>query len=138
MSGMLLGVRDGITVGAVTMAIYSVLNPYGIAHPLVTASQIAGESLAGASGGLAARLGLGRAPAGVRIPVLVACGVGLTAVYDLLTNVATGILFGQMRATLIGGVPFALWHMGTNAVLFGVLGAPLAGVLEHYRPRLSF
>ena len=136
-SGMLLGLRDGIAVGALTMSVYSVLNPYGMAHPLVTVSQVAGEVLAGAAGAMAARLGLGRAPVPLRAAVLVACGIGLTAVYDLLTNVASGVLFGQMRATLIGGIPFALIHIGTNAALFGVVGTPLAGVLEIYRPRLS-
>ncbi len=136
-SGVLLGARDGIMVGAVTMAIYSLLNPYGAAHPLVMLAQISGEGLAGAAGGIAARLGLGRAKLRPRAAVLVALGIGLTAVFDLLTNIATGVLFGQMRATLIGGIPFALWHMGTNAGLFGAIGTPLVGVLETYRSRLS-
>ena len=43
-SGVLLGARDGALVGAVTMTIYSVLNPYGPAHPLVTLAQLAGEN----------------------------------------------------------------------------------------------
>ena len=136
-SGVLLGARDGSLVGIVTMSIYSLLNPYGAAHPLVTLAQVAGEALAGAAGGVAARLGLGRARAMVRAAVLVGLGVALTAVYDALTNLATGVLFGQLRATMIGGIPFALWHMGTNAALFGTLGVPLVGVLESYRPRLS-
>jgi hypothetical protein len=137
-SGVLLGARDGILVGGVTMLIYSLLNPYGAAHPLVTLAQVSGESVAGAAGGVAARLGLGRARIAARVPVLVVLGIVITAIFDGLTNLATGVLFGQMRATLIGGIPFALWHMGTNAALFGALGAPLAGVLESYRPRLSY
>lgn len=136
-SGVLLGSRDGALVGGVTMMIFTVLNPYGPAHPLVMLAQVSGEALTGATGGLAARMGLGRARLWVRIATLVVLGVVLTAVFDTITNVATGILFGQMRATLIGGIPFALWHMATNAGLFGTLGAPLVGVLESYRSRLS-
>jgi len=137
-SGVLLGARDGGLVGTVTMSIYSLLNPYGAAHPLVTLAQVAGEALAGVAGGVAGGLGLGRARAGVRAAVLAGLGLVLTATYDALTNLATGALFGQMRATFIGGIPFALWHMGTNAALFGTLGVPLVGMLESYRARLSF
>ena len=137
-SGLLLGTRDGALVGGVTEAIYSLLNPYGPAHPLVTIAQVAGMATSGAAGGIAARLGLGRIHAAPRAVMLVGLGLVLTAVFDLLTNLATGVLFGQMRATLIGGLPFALFHMGTNAALFGTLGVQLCGVLETYRPRLSF
>jgi hypothetical protein len=136
-SGVLLGARGGALVGVVTMLIYSVLNPYGVAPPLVTLAQVAGEALTGACGGVVARLGLGRAPVGVRVVVLAGIGAVLTAIYDALTNVATGVLFGQMRATLIGGLPFALFHLGTNAALFGTLGVPVVGVVESNRPRLA-
>ncbi len=134
-SGVLLGVRDGAGVGALTMLLYSLLNPYGTAHPLVTASQVLGEALVGATGGTAA--GLARAPAAVRAAVLGLAGALLTLVYDLVTNVATGIVFGQMRVTLLGGIPFALWHIGTNAALFAAIGPVLVAVLQRYRARLS-
>lgn len=136
-SGVLLGARDGALVGAVTMGIFTLLNPYGSAHPIVMLAQVSGEAITGAMGGIAAGLGIGRAPLAVRIGTLVVLGFTLTAIFDTLTNLATGVLFGQMRATLLGGIPFALWHMGTNAALFGIIGAPLVGVLESYRPRLS-
>ena len=45
-SGVLLGARDGALVGTLTELIYSLLNPYGPAHPLVTLSQVIGESSA--------------------------------------------------------------------------------------------
>jgi len=134
--GLLLGVRDGGLVGAATMFLYSVLNPYGAAHPLVTLAQVAGETLTGVTGGLLGRIGLdSRAPA-VRAATLGIAGAGLTAFYDFVTNLATGFLYGQMRITLIGGIPLSLWHIGTNATIFAALGTPLLGVLGHYRSRL--
>jgi hypothetical protein len=136
-SGVMLGARDGAVVGIVTMLVYSLLNPYGPAHPLITVAQVAGEALAGVAGGISAGLGLGRIRPSARALFLVPAGIVLTGVYDLLTNLATAALFGQWRATLIGGIPLSLWHMGTNAVLFGALGVPLVAVLEHYRSRLS-
>lgn len=135
-SGVLLGARDGAGVGALTMVVYSLLNPYGAVHPLVTAAQVAGEVLAGLAGAACAASGLPARGLVTRALVLGVTGAVLTAVYDLLTNLATGVLFGQVRLTLIGGIPFALWHMATNTALFAGLGGPLVGVLARYRQRL--
>lgn len=136
-SGVLLGVRDGMLVGAVTELIYSLVNPYGAVHPLVTAAQVSGEALAGLAGGLAGALRLPAAPLPVRMPVLALAGGLVTLVFDFLTNLATGVLFGQMRATLVAGIPFALWHVFWNVVLFAVLGTPLVAVFARYRARLA-
>ena len=73
-SGVLLGARDGALVGAVTMLVYSLLNPYGAVHPLVTASQVAGEVLAGLAGAGFAAAGLAAAPIPWRAAML---GTGL-------------------------------------------------------------
>ncbi len=134
-SGVLLGVRDGAGVAALTMLVYSLLNPYGAAHPLVTGSQVAAEALAGAAGGALAFLT--RRPARVRAALLAPVGALLTVVYDLITNLATGLVYGQMRAVLLGGIPFALWHIATNTALFAVGGTAIVGVLARYRERLS-
>lgn len=134
-SGVLLGARDGALVGALTMLLYSLLNPYGMAHPLVTAAQVAGEVLAGAAGGALA--GVAAWPPAARAALLGFAGAALTAVYDLLTNLASGVVYGQMRLVLIGGIPFALWHVGTNLALFAVAGTPVVAVFARYRSRLS-
>lgn len=136
-SGVLLDARDGALVGALSELIFSLLNPYGAVHPLVTVSQVAGLALAGAVGGLAARLGLPERRPGVRAVGLALIGLSITAFFDLITNLATGAVYGQMKLTLIGGIPFALVHIGTNVVLFAALGTPLAAVFAHYRARLS-
>ena len=134
-AGVLLGARDGAAVAALTMLLYSLLNPYGMAHPLVTASQVIGEALVGAAGG--ATLGFARSPAMMRAVLLGLTGALLALCYDLLTNVATGVVFGQMRVTLLGGIPFALWHIAWVTVLFAALGPALVAVLVRYRARLS-
>ena len=103
----------------------------------MTLSQVIGESSAGAAGGLAARAGLpGRSPP-ARAVTLAIAGAGLTAWFDLITNLAGGVVYGKLRATLIGGIPFSLWHIGTNVALFAIAGTPLVTVFAHYRSRLS-
>jgi hypothetical protein len=136
-SGVLLGARGGVLVGTLTMLIFTLLNPYGPAHPLVMAAQVAGEALTGAAGAAFATAGLPERPVPVRIASLAVAALLLTATFDLLTNLATGVMLGPVRLTLLQGIPFALWHIGWNIVLFVALGTPLVGVFAHYRTRLS-
>jgi hypothetical protein len=136
-AGVLLGFRDGALVGALTMLLYTLLNPYGPAPPLVMLGQVLGSALAGWGGGLFARLGGAAWPARARAGGLAVAALLSTAIYDLLTNVATGLVFGQMRTWLVAGIPFSLWHIGFNVALFVALGTPLAGVLGRYAARLS-
>ena len=136
-SGILLGVRDGALVGALSELLYSLLNPYGSAHPLVTLSQVLGIAAAGVAGGVAVRAGLPVLPPTIRAGALVLASIGLTAFFDFLTNLAGGIVYGQLRVMLIGGIPFSLVHIGTNILLFALIGTPLVGVFARYRHRLS-
>ena len=136
-AGVLLGARDGAGVGILTMTLFSLLNPYGPAHPLVTLSQVLGMAAAGLAGAWAARLGLPQRATRVRAISLAALAIPLTAFYDLITNLATGVLLGQIRVTLLMGIPFSLWHIGYNVALFAVIGTPLVGVCGRYAARLS-
>ena len=136
-SGVLLGARDGALVGALTMLVYSLLNPYGPAPPAVTAAQVAGTALSGLAGAAFRAVGLAERALPARATALAVSAVLITAFYDLLTNVATGLVFGQMRTWLVAGIPFALWHIGYNVVLFVALGAPLTAVSARYAQRLS-
>ena len=136
-SGVLLGGRDGALVGSLTMLVYTLLNPYGPAHPFVMLAQILGCAAAGLAGAWFAGSGGPARPAGIRAAFLAATAVLVTALYDLLTNVATGLVFGQMRTWLVAGVPFSLWHIGYNVALFVALGTPLIAVFARYAERLS-
>jgi hypothetical protein len=136
-AGVLLGMRDGALAGGLTMLVYSLLNPYGPAHPLVTAAQVLGQVPAGIAGGIFAALGLQGRSVAVRGVVLAGVGLVLTIWFDLVTNVATGLVLGQMRVVLLQGIPFAIWHTGSNVLLFVLLGTPLVAVFGRYRARLS-
>ena len=113
-AGVLLGARDGMLVGALTMLLFTSLNPYGPAPPLVMVAQVLGEALSGLGGAMFARMGGPSWPAAWRALGLGVWALGLTA-----------------------GIPFSLWHIGLNVALFVTLGVPLAGVLGRYAQRLS-
>jgi len=134
-AGVLLGPRDGAVVAGITELLYSLLNPYGVAPPLVTAAQVLGMALVGAAGGL--RRVWEVRPLVLRGVLLGVAAALLTAVFDLLTNVATGLVFGQMKVWILGGIPFSLVHIGWNAAVFARLGPAIVAVLARYRARLS-
>jgi len=136
-SGVLLGVRAGAGVAALTMLAYSLLNPYGAAPPLVTVSQVVGEAGYAVAGGVLARLEVPSYGPLVRAAALAVAAVATTVWFDLLTNLATAWMLGQLRATMIGGIPFALLHLAWNLIAFVAVGAALLPVLARYRARLS-
>ena len=136
-SGVLLGMRDGALVGGLTMLVYTLLNPYGPAHPVVMTSQVLGTALAGVAGGVYARAGLATRSAVTRAWTLALIAVVVTAVFDLVTNVATGLVYGQMMTWLVAGIPFSLWHIGYNVLLFTAIGTPLVAVFARYGARLA-
>ena len=126
LSGALIGAAWGAWVGGVARLIFSVGNPYGPPHPLVLGAQVLGGAMVGAWGGVAgrwllARTGLG-AGAKARTLILLASGFVVTTAYDLLTNLAQGVVFGSIPATLVLGALPALQHIGSNLVIFAVLG----------------
>jgi hypothetical protein len=135
-AGVLLG-GAGIAVAALMEGIYALLNPWGPVHPVVLAGQVTGMALAAAAGALFAAM---RGPCWNpmwRIPALAVAGALVTMVFDVLTNAATGIAYGQVRVWLLQGLPWMLGHVTWNAIIFAAVGTPLSGVFGHYRARLS-
>ncbi|HKA23834.1 MAG TPA: hypothetical protein VKF80_02505 [Candidatus Eisenbacteria bacterium] len=134
-AGYLLGARAGAVVGGLAMGLYSLANPYGLAHPAVFASQVVGRAFVGLTGGWAAKLGLPRS-ASARAAVLVAWAAAGAAFYDTLTNVATGFAFGAVLPSLVMGMPWALAHLLSNAAVYAVVGVPLTTALDARRAAL--
>lgn len=134
-AGYLLGARTGAMVGGLAMGLYSLANPYGLAHPVVLASQVLGRAFVGLTGGWAARLGLPRAAAG-RAAALVAWAAAGALFYDAITNVGTGLVFGALVPSLVMGAPWALAHLLSNAAVYAVVGVPLTVALDTRRGAL--
>ncbi len=140
-SGFLLGAIEGALVGVIAMCIYTTLiSPYGIPPLPIAVAQIVSMGLIGLAGGLASAM--------VRVatwrrtfssPLLFAiavgiCGVVLTMIYDLLTNLAVAFVMGQWMPVLVAAVPFALLHILSNLAIFLIL-SPL--LLRLSKTRIS-
>jgi hypothetical protein len=130
MAGGFCGARLGSAVGALSILVFSVLNPLGPAPAPLLAAQVAGFALAGAGGGVVApRL----APAGgAGVAAAAAAGFVLTTAYDILTTAATAfIALGASRfieglgGVALAGAVFVAWHVGVNTAVFAVAVPPL-------------
>jgi uncharacterized membrane protein len=121
-SGFLFGPTVGASVGILTWLVYGTLNPYGFSLPVLISTSFM-ESLYGIVGGF---LGT-RANMGIGLTSNLKYGIVgflLTFVYDLVTNIVSGLSAGiPLSVALITGIPFAIAHEGSNAVFF-FLGAP--------------
>ena len=119
-SGFLFGARAGALVGVLTWSIYGLLNPYGFNLPIYVATATS-ETIYGLAGGLLRRSGALSSRDGLPWSVykMGALGFSLTAIYDLLTNLAFALSFGvPILLALATGAFLALVHELTNAAIF--------------------
>lgn len=131
-AGFIFGPLIGASVGILTWMVYGTINPYGFSLPILMATSI-GESLYGIAGGL---LGA-RSPRVVSLTLSTSVkfaiiGFLLTFIYDLMTNVTSGLTAGiPITVALLSGIPFAIVHEFSNALFFFIGAPPLASALCH-------
>jgi hypothetical protein len=133
-SGCAFGPALGATVGILTWLVYGTLNPYGFSLPVLVATAL-GESLYGVTGGLiGARGGLGEGTsASFKFAII---GFLLTFIYDLATNIVSGLTAGiPIAVALVAGIPFALAHEASNAAFFFVGARPLIDAVDRLIPK---
>jgi hypothetical protein len=137
-AGIFCGVRLGSAIGAISMLIFSLLNPLGPAPAPLLAAQVAGFALIGSGGGI---IGPRIAPARASgAAASAAAGFALTFVYDLLTTVATAfIALGAFRfiegfgGVALAGIVFVAWHVGVNTAIFAVCVPPLMRAVRSWQ-----
>jgi len=122
LSGMMLGVRRGLIVGAVAMFIFSSLNAYGPAAPPLLIAQMLGMMIVGGTGGFLQNLFGSRVPPAWLLGLI---GFVLTFVYDLLTTLSAIVIVktgvpGFLTAVATGFY-FFLLHQISNTVIFAFL-----------------
>jgi len=135
-SGFTFGPLVGGTVGVLTWLVYGTINPYGFSLPILAATCI-GESIYGLVGGLLGGMevhGTDDSKGGhfwffnFRFGII---GFLLTFVYDLFTNVVSGLVVGiPIAVALMSGIPFAIAHEFSNTAFFFVGVSALVKVIR--------
>ena len=123
LSGVFLGIIDGLAVALVGGTIFVFFNPNGPQTIMpVGLAQIVGFMLFGFAGGLLRPLILKNPNSRKVIVISAMTGLGLTFWYDFSTNFALAVLhiYGPFWVTLIGGLSFAIIHIISNTIIFGL------------------
>jgi len=132
-AGFRFGCLVGASVGVLSWCIYGTLNPYGFSLPILISTSL-GEAVYGLVGGLL-RISIPNPMNKVKwfafslkLGVL---GFLLTFLYDLETNLVFAYTFGvPVPVALAMGVPFAVTHEVSNALLFALAGPPIVFALK--------
>ncbi|HVP37390.1 MAG TPA: ECF transporter S component [Terriglobales bacterium] len=120
-SGFLLGIIEGGIVGALSMSIYTVFNPYGLAPIPIAIAQVLSMFIIGISGGLFFSLRFFRGVITVTFIWMGLAGLILTLLYDFLTNSGVAIVMGKFLPVMLAAVPFSLTHLISNVIIFVLL-----------------
>ena len=144
-AGYTLGLRRGATVAVASWAVYGTLNPWGpTTGPLLITVMGAETLYALAGAGVRWLLPPGRVRLGPGLATLL-FGVGAlvaTGLYDLVTNVYTGVVWAQVTAsddlgrwiwvmlTHPGAVFFYVLHVGSNLAFFTTLGPAMVKAVD--------
>ena len=132
--GYAFGSLVGGSVGVLTWLVYGTINPYGFSLPIQVTTCL-GEGLYGIVGDLFSRVEADaeeeRCHLGFVQPKFAIVGFLLTFVYDIFTNIVSGIVIGiPLVVALASGIPFAFAHEFSNTVLFLVGVMPLVSAIR--------
>jgi hypothetical protein len=141
LSGVFLGVADGLAVAFIAGIIFVLFNPNGPQTILlVGAAQMVGFLLFGLAGGVIRPLILIKSDARRIAGLIVIVGASLTLWYDVSTNLILAIIIGPLWPTLIGGLGFGIIHFISNAVIFGMSSLIINRIwkrIQHIMPPLA-
>jgi hypothetical protein len=127
-SGYMMGSLMGAFTGLLVWLIYGTINPFGFSLPIFV-STIIGETMFGIAGGFFTARNLD-STFGFD-PWAAATGFLLTFIYDLFTNIVSGVTAGvPIFMALITGIPFMLAHMLSNMLFFGLGFKPLVNSIN--------
>ena len=137
-TGLVFGSISGMTVGFLSWIIYGIVNPYGFSLPILF-STAGMEAVYGFAGGLVGRnegkLLEGGVFTGIKYAII---GFILTFMYDVVTNIVMAATFGiDWSVALIGGIPFALAHEISNAVIFFIGVIPAVNGIHRVIPEMK-
>lgn len=134
-SGYLLGLRNGIFIGAAAEAIFSLTNPYGIPSPPLFIAQIISMGFTGFLGGVFRNIKL--TDHIKTCFIFSSAGFIVTVFYTLCTNlsfiISMGFHINKFFTTMLTGLHFYILHVISNMIIFFVVVPFLINALRNNR-----
>ena len=128
LAGAHVGLGAGLVVALIGRGLHSLVNPWGPAPPIIVVGNVAGSMLFAAAGALLGPAIANRLSVAAGAVALAGVGAAVTLAYDVVTNLATVVTMGAQAEplpVLLMGVPLAVVHIISNAIVFPVVGSPL-------------
>lgn len=129
-SGIMLGAKWGMLIGAFSEGIFSIANPFGsgLIFPPLLISQIMSMMIVGLTGGIMRRVFFHAQYTSFKIGLAGFMGFILTFIFDSLTTLSYPVSAGfdavQTWGLYISGIGFTLLHQISNVFVFSV-GLPV-------------
>ena len=124
-SGYLLGIKEGLLVGILAEALFSLLNPLGMAAPPLFAAQTISMGLTGVCGGLFNKISIIKPNTWQHYLGFGFAGSLLTLIFATFTNfgytLTIGFSWDKFLAGFIAGFPFIVIHIVSNTAIFTLL-----------------
>lgn len=120
-AGMTWGFIPGVLVGAVGMGAWTMFHPFGPAMPPIMLAQISGAAASGAVGAFFDLTDWQSYSKVRRAIVLILYSLQCTLLFYVPVTVVDAYLFQPFWPRLIGGLPWVLIAMASNAVIFPLL-----------------
>ena len=130
-SGFLFGYSVGVSIGLISMTIYTSWNPWGPAIPIISLAQIGSMAFIGFIGGIMGRNKRTRLTYMDAYTLAITGGL-LTIFYDLVTTLAMTVVFGvisEFPLFLVSGALFTIVHVVSNILIFGFASLPVINSL---------
>lgn len=128
LAGYFLGTRDGVIAAGTGEAVFSILNPLGMAGVPLLVAQILGMSLTALVASLVARKWKVKADASATLSTALyfgGMGLLLTLTFDFLTTISFLVFAGfdpeKFLTSLVFGMYFYLTHVGLNTLIFALV-----------------
>ncbi|MEW6411509.1 MAG: hypothetical protein AB1483_03445 [Candidatus Zixiibacteriota bacterium] len=133
LAGVMWGVGPGLLVGAMGMALWTILNPFGPAAPPIMVAQVAGTSLSGLVGAFFHRLGYVELAGRKLTYALIISATACTFLFYLPVNIVDAWVFRPFWPRFVAGMLWSLISLVTNMIIFSLLFRPARFVYNRER-----
>lgn len=117
-SGALFGRNTGMTVGGLSMFLWTVFNPLGMAPVPISIAQIIGMTMVGALGSAVHRSMVMKEVSPRGFVGFAFFGLASGLIYQILVSLVSAWLFGPFWASLSAGLVFTLATIISNGLIF--------------------
>ena len=117
-SGILFGLRGGVTVGGIGMFLWSLFNPFGMTSLPIIIAQITGMVLVGAQGAILHRSTVFEKQVGRGYFLFALLGLSSGLIFQVILNLVYAWIYRPFWESLYAGMLFSLLTIVSNTIIF--------------------